>query len=349
MKKIAYIELDTHAEIALNFMELMQDSAVFDTDYYVSGKVYRQTGGNRKQVFMVESADVLPLLQKKSYDLVIIGTAHRYFNVFKAIAARYNTAVIVHNQNFTFLSRFDLLRKVLCKDRLYRLKLLLKEGLLTAPDFYNSVNHRLVLDSYLERISMRFLPVFYRKYKDEVPQIPTVVIPGSVSQSRRDYARVFEVIQNMESGSSKVQFVFAGRAEGRELAQLRKLENSVSENISLQYFTEKIDQHTFDKWMRKASFLWCPVRSETEFFSEKEIYGISKMSGNVGDAIKYGKTAVFPAEYPAQLHSFIIREPEDMRQFILNPDAFSDFKTDSYEVTSVRSALENVLNSLLKS
>ena len=44
MKKIAYIELDTHAEIALNFMELMNDSKVFSVDYYFSEKILRFFG-----------------------------------------------------------------------------------------------------------------------------------------------------------------------------------------------------------------------------------------------------------------------------------------------------------------
>ena len=43
-KKIAYIELDTHAEIALNFMELMNDSKAFSVDYYFSEKILRFFG-----------------------------------------------------------------------------------------------------------------------------------------------------------------------------------------------------------------------------------------------------------------------------------------------------------------
>ena len=36
MKKIAYIELDTHAEIAGNFLELMKNSQKILVDYYFS-------------------------------------------------------------------------------------------------------------------------------------------------------------------------------------------------------------------------------------------------------------------------------------------------------------------------
>jgi hypothetical protein len=44
LKKIAYIELDTHAEIALNFMELMNDSKEFSVDYYFSEKILKTLG-----------------------------------------------------------------------------------------------------------------------------------------------------------------------------------------------------------------------------------------------------------------------------------------------------------------
>ena len=44
LKKIAYIEIDTHAEIALNFMELMNDSKAFSVDYYFSEKILKFLG-----------------------------------------------------------------------------------------------------------------------------------------------------------------------------------------------------------------------------------------------------------------------------------------------------------------
>jgi hypothetical protein len=45
--------------------------------------------------------------------------------------------------------------------------------------------------------------------------------------------------------------------------------------------------------MQKADVLWCPIQQETEFFSHKEIYGTTKMTGNLGDAIKFGKWLFF--------------------------------------------------------
>ena len=48
MKNIAYIELDTHAEIALNFMELMAGSSDFHLDFWFSEKIARQFQQNEE-------------------------------------------------------------------------------------------------------------------------------------------------------------------------------------------------------------------------------------------------------------------------------------------------------------
>ena len=135
MKKIAYIELDTHAEIALNFMELMNDSKVFSVDYYFSEKILRffgfaQTDKLPENIFHAPPEHLIQQLSTNNYQLIIIGTIHRYFNVFEKIAEKFNTSIICHNLNFVKASNFDLLSSIFKEDFKYRLKLLLKEGLL---------------------------------------------------------------------------------------------------------------------------------------------------------------------------------------------------------------------------
>ncbi|MGS0748880.1 hypothetical protein [Halpernia sp. GG3] len=58
-----------------------------------------------------------------------------------------------------------------------------------------------------------------------------------------------------------------------------------------------MSKEEFDENMISVDFLWCPIQEKTHFFSQTEIYGITKMSGNIGDAIKYGKIAIFPKHY----------------------------------------------------
>jgi hypothetical protein len=62
----------------------------------------------------------------------------------------------------------------------------------------------------------------------------------------------------------------------------------------------------------KSDVLYCPIQNETEFLSVKEIYGKTKISGNIGDAIRYAKPAIFPTSYESDLE-FIIPEKEDLQ------------------------------------
>ena len=356
MKKIAYIELDTHAEIAANFMELMDDSKEFEVDYYFSEKIFKIIGKRQPNIFLTERSEIFNQLKKKNYDLVIIGTVHRYFNVFENICENFNTEIIVHNLNFTKISKLQLFFKnIFKKDFQYRLKLLLKEDLFSAMDVYKKAKSLLVLDENLVSQNLKFLPVFFNKFNEKTKsEIFTIVIPGAVSQERRDYKNILERIEEFEEERRSTelsvrnyQIIFLGKAKGKELNWLKNFEKSIPKNISVQYFTQKVPQPIFDDWMRKADVLWCPIQQETEFFSNKEVYGKTKMSGNIGDAIKYGKTAFFPENYQSDF-GFIINENRNL------PNQIFEFKeNDSYDFQEkfnkekIRTELEKVLKTLI--
>ena len=361
MKKIAYIELDTHAEIALNFMELMNDSKVFSVDYYFSEKILRFFGytQNDKLPENIKKATPENLIQQLStdnYQLIIIGTVHRNFNVFEKIAEKFNTSIICHNLNFVKASNFNLLISIFKEDFKYRLKLLLKEGLLRKSYVYKKAKNLLVLDENLAKENYNNLPIFYTKFFEKPDnETFTIVIPGAVSQKRRNYDKIIKELKNLElnfdnyefrrnetfvennlqeKGSSvgttqNLEIIFLGKAQGNELEILQNFEQNKPENISIKYFTEKVPQNIFNDYMQKANILWCPIQQETEFFSQKEIYGITKMSGNIGDAIKFGKLAIFPENYPSK-YAFIISEKVSLEDalFVKKEIDFSDFNKE---------------------
>lgn len=340
MRKIAYIELDTHAEIASNFMELMNDSSEFSVDYYFSEKMIKQIGKQNSTIFLTENSELLNQLKNKNYDLVIIGTVHRYFNLFNEISRKFNTSVIVHNLNFAKISQFQLFKNIVKKDFKYRIKLWLKEDLLSAPQVFKNAKNLLVLDESLVQDKIKFLQIFFNQFnKIANNEIFTIVIPGAVSQQRRDYLQVLKTLKKFE-GNLKV--IFLGKASGKELDWLKGFKKNKSENIEVHFFTKKIPQPLFDEWMNKADVLWCPIQSETEFFSQEEIYGKTKMSGNIGDAIKYGKTAIFPENYPSNF-CFIINQKENSRGEIF------DFKTDDFYNFQKEFSKKKILADLEKS
>lgn len=346
MKKIAYIEIDTHAEIAKAFMDIMKDSQEFSVDYYFSKRIKDQINHSDEPVFLSDSSMILDQLKGKDYDLVVIGTVHRYFNTFLAITKKYNTAVISHNLNFIKASKFDLIKSVFKGDVVFRLKLWLKEGLFYKTKVYQTSGSLLVLDEALISEKYKFLPLFYtRDFNKTKNENLIILIPGGVSQKRRDYDYIFKTIQNLKT-DKPCKFVFLGKATGHELKQLTQLSEKLPGNIEITYFSERVSSEDFERWMQKADVLWCPIQQETEFFSMKETYGVTKMTGNLGDAVAYGKLAVFPGNYPSKL-DFIIPEKKNVIDQLnaLSEASFDFYKT--YSKKEIQKKLEQFLYSLL--
>lgn len=337
MKRIAYIELDTHAELANNFYELTKDSDEISTDFYFSEKIFKFLNIHEKNVFLTDYSQLLEILEKEKYDLIIIGTVHRHFIFYKAIVQKFNTAILVHNLNFTRASKWELFKSIFKQDFKYRLKLFLKEGLLEAPKVYQKAKFLLGIDELMsKKNNLRFLPIYFNQFDSHNSPKETIriIIPGTVSQNRRDYDSFFEKLRQFKNTEINYEIIFLGKASGKELEKLKSLSDSVSQFINIQYFEEKIKQNIFDDWMRKADVLYCPIQKETEFFSIKEIYGTTKISGNIGDAIKYAKPAVFPATYDSGLE-FIIKEQSDLQaQFSEVRNQKFDFNYYSKENTS---------------
>ena len=348
MKKIAYIELDTHAEIALNFMELMNDSKEFFVDYYFSEKNLKTLGFQETEnIKKATPENLIQQLSTNNYQLIIIGTVHRYFNVFEKIAEQFNTSIICHNLNFVKASNFNLLSSIFKEDVQYRLKLLLKEGLLRKSNVYQKAKNLLVLDESLTNENYKTLSIFFSlNYEKPRKSIISIVIPGAVSQKRRDYEKVLNQIKRFTK-NSHYQFIFLGKASGKELEMLQNFEKNKPENISIKYFTEKVLQNVFDDYMQKADILWCPIQQETEFFSQKEIYGVTKMSGNIGDAIKYGKLAIFPENYPSK-YAFIIPEIHNIEAQLYTQQKHLEYDfQENFSKEKVLKQLEKTIFALL--
>ena len=181
----------------------MNDSKVFSVDYYFSEKILRFFGfaQNDKLPENIKNATPENLIQQLStdnYQLIIIGTVHRYFNVFEKVAEKFNTSIICHNLNFVKVANFDLLSSIFKEDYQFRLKLLLKEGLLRKSNVYQKAKNLLVLDENLTKENYTNLPLFYTKFFEKPDnETFTIVIPGAVSQKRRDYDKVIKELKKV--------------------------------------------------------------------------------------------------------------------------------------------------------
>lgn len=353
MKKIAYIEIDTHAEIAQSFIDISKDSEIFSVDYYFSKKIKNLVNEDNENVFLSDSSMILEQLKSKNYDLVVIGTVHRYFNTFLEVSKNYKTAIIVHNLNFTKISRFQLFQNIFKEDLIFRLKLLWKEGLFNSSKVYQNAKSLLVLDEEMALGEINYLPLFFTKnFEKKQSDIFRVVIPGGVSQKRRDYDRVFAKIKEIDANfdekshkSKLIEFVFLGKAKGSELKKIIDLERSLKMCL-IQYFKERVSSDEFKEKMQSANVLWCPIQNNTRFLSQIETYGKTKMTGNIGDAIHFGKVAVFPKNYKTNLE-FVFAENEDLlTQFEYLSSKSYDFSL-KYNKKTVLGKLEQLIIKLI--
>ncbi|QCX52400.1 hypothetical protein [Elizabethkingia sp. JS20170427COW] len=342
MRNIAYIELDTHAELASGFMELMRDSKNFHVDYYFSEKIVMRISKHKNTIHLTSPESLLKDLENKHYDFVILGTAHRYFNIFEQLTSLFPTYIIAHNLNFIKAPTSDIVRSILKKDRIFRLKLLLKEGLLKKNKVYENAKALLVLNEnildYQNNPRLKLLPLFFTEYQNPEPNPLQVAIPGAVKQHRRNYKRIFNKIKSFQHPFS---FYFLGKAEGKELEGLQLLKKQLPKHLFIQYYDEHVSGNEFNQHIRNASVLWCPIQESTYFFGIKEIYGKTKISGNVGDAIKYATPIILPKTY-SSYYSFIFKEEKDIESQILSiKDKVYDF--ENFNKIIVKEQLELAL------
>ena len=342
--KIAYIELDTHPDILSNFYELMRDSEIFEVSYFLSEKISKIFNVQDSAIRIVDAKNLVHILQEKKWDLVVIGTVHRYFNVFSEIVKKFPTSIIVHNLEFSKSSKQNLTTSLVKEDALYRLKLATKEGLFSMNSVYENAKSLFVLDQKFENYKYQFLPLFYVKSIDsQDSNVFKIVIPGAVSQKRRDYKRVLNQIINFKKPT---ELVLLGKAQGDELKWILEVKNQLPNPIQITYFTEKVPQEHYDLILKSANVLWCPIQIETEFFSQKEWYGKTKLSGNIGDAIKFAKPAVFPKEYQSDF-PFIFSEKSDVERQ-LHEVSNSKIDWSAFSKEKIQKSLEEMLWKAIK-
>lgn len=346
VKQIAYIELDCHSEVVNNFMTLMNDSILFAVDYYLADTVMKELKLERKKnIFVSDKKNILSQL-KISYDLVIIGTANRDFGLYKKIAKKYPVCTIVHNINFVKTHANKIIRSLLHQNIKLALHLI-KSDIYNKDDFYNKAS-MLVLDNVLasenKNLHLHFIPLsFYEKQEQGLIEDKiNIVIPGTVSQKRRDYKHV---LNKLKQFTSTISITLLGKASGKELEWIKQVEKDISSNVELIYFTKSVSQQKFDEIMRASHIIWSPVQQAIDFFGVTEYYGKSKISGNINDAIKFGKPILLPDFYESNLH-FAFKESDNIEQQIIE-SAKKDFSFEKYNKENVLQQLEITLLSLL--
>lgn len=161
-----------------------------------------------------------------------------------------------------------------------------------------------------------------------------IVVPGSIDNRRRDYNKVFELLELVNQRALPVVITLAGgpyAAYGSSMIK-RFREYSLTHSNLIYYETPVLDQPIFDAAINNAHFVWIPSVIKTVIADGiEEEYGLTKSSGNVFDAIKHARPVLVPAALtmPATLHSsmFAYSSADQLADFLsamaASPPAYS--------------------------
>lgn len=125
-----------------------------------------------------------------------------------------------------------------------------------------------------------------------------IIIPGIISNKRRNYDELIKVIKNVLSKRTDFKFILLGRIVSKELiVPLTRLKQQFPQNI--QFFSSYIEQELFEKYVIESDIILAPIRKNVDS-NPQEQYGLTKASGIEFDAYKYKKPILIPSFYEIQ-------------------------------------------------
>jgi len=177
----------------------------------------------------------------------------------------------------------------------------------------------------------------HRKTCQQIAAAIRLVVPGSIDNKRRDYARVFDLLQLAERQGLTIDLVILGGYVGdygKEILVKAKTYTGKFTRV-LSYETDLIHQEEFDRQLDEAHFIFIPSVVETTICgSIPEVYGITKSSGNIFDVIKHAKPFIIPERlnvgadlHPSCFGYFQLEEIVNfLLQLIRQPEQYADWQ-----------------------
>ncbi|MCK4677202.1 MAG: glycosyltransferase [Bacteroidales bacterium] len=376
MKKteISVIEFDYHPEVLRDFCKIMEN-----TDFRINIFTAEDIWGKVLSDDTVIPENFQLFLKKKSLsvpefvnsnckklnnsDIIIFNTIASNFRFFYNLALKPITIVRIHNANacfnklvYSYKPRFTLfylwkdfshfIRKTIGKlDWYYRRKFLEKVN-------YYAFPNKVILNYAIENydipkskaiiLPMSFTPDDKIMKKKEASDVTTIAIIGKVDQRNRDYILLYRALKIALKRSSKViKLVLLGVSSSCYGKKIIKLFKSLeSDNFTLVSFKKFVEQSVFVNCIDQSDFFIIPVKIKTRYTIYSEIYGLTKISGNINDILKHKKPALISSGYHIENNLKSIVEPfED--EYDLATKIIYWCENKKYDSMFIDEALEN--------
>jgi hypothetical protein len=132
----------------------------------------------------------------------------------------------------------------------------------------------------------------------QLQQSVKLAIPGTIDAKRRNYNEVIELLQLAEKNNYALEIYLAGAYNndyGYEIEKaIKKLD--LKKCLVTFYSPNGLPQNDFEECLENAHFIYMPCVVHTSICPGiQEVYGATKSSGNISDAIQFAKPFIAPA------------------------------------------------------
>lgn len=307
-KKIAFIEMETHSALLEQWYFLVRAMPSIDFHFFVSPKVLEKLTAIPEQHLTIITS--VAKTDFADFDSVVVNTMHRNYADYAEVFTQKPVLCLVHNLNFSLFFKHISWKQIWKeKDRFaYFLKLYAKEKIASKRKIITQAKWFGVISaSALDTIQKHgvyakkscLIPMNYCKsFAFPSEEVIQIVMPGNVSNKRKDVDLVFRILQKLQP-ISKMHITFLGKPENEAvLNELEKVKKSCHPNITITHYHRFIPWEEYSQVIAKAHLLLCPIKQDTSFYWVEEQYGATKVSGAEADCIYNGKIGIFPESYP---------------------------------------------------
>ncbi len=326
-KRIAILEFDYHDEVLRNTL-LIFSKLDYDIEVYSTDSIWEKVKLPQQSFYTTFTCSksnikkfIISHLQRINLnDLIIFNTIASNFKLFSKVTFEKPVVVRVHNANFTLRPCKNLYPKLtpffIWKHTSYILThLFLRLDLIYKPKFFkrqvnyysfpnNEIKTYLIESNIIEaektlgNFPFIFNDISRRKPQKKDGQI-TISVIGTLDKRRRDYTLIYNALSvAMTKYTGKVELKLLGKplgAYGKRIIKLFKdLEN---DSFKLTAYDRFIPQDEFEMHIDQTDFLIITVPEKTHYKIYKELYGKTKISGNITDMVIYNKPAILPGYY----------------------------------------------------
>jgi hypothetical protein len=124
-----------------------------------------------------------------------------------------------------------------------------------------------------------------------------IAVPGSIEAKRRNYTEVAELVLAAEKNNIPIEVHLAGGYDSDEGHEIVKNMNDLDIKICkvINYQKQGLSQNEFERCIKNAHFIYMPLVLNISICPGiEEVYGTTKSSGNVSDAIQFAKPFIAP-------------------------------------------------------